>query len=434
MTLVSPDALIRLTAIARLAGDALMEHYGDGGASAELKADRTPVTAADKAAHRVIVDALSAWDPASPVVSEEGTIPGPEVRGSWTSFWLVDPLDGTKEFIQRNGEFTVNIARIEHGEPVLGVVYAPALDVMYYAGRGLGAWKREGDEVVTRIGSRPPLPGHAVRVVESRSHPSKELEEWLGSIQVAERLAVGSSLKFCWVAEGRADVYPRFGPTMEWDVAAGDCIFRSSGFNRQRRSALRYNQPELRNQGFVIGLDDRDLETDSGDGRVVWFTGLSGSGKSTIARRVVEILQSERRPVEYLDGDAIRDIFPATGFSREEREAHIRRVGYLASRLERHGVTVVVSLISPYEASRQFVRGRCRHFIEVFVSTPLDECERRDVKGLYAKARRGEIKQFTGIDDPYEPPRNPELTLETVGVSVDAAVERVMAVLQPRGA
>lgn len=159
---------------------------------------------------------------------------------------------------------------------------------------------------------------------------------------------------------------------------------------------------------------------------VVWFTGLSGAGKSTIARGVLGEL--ERRAVrhEALDGDVIRDIFPATGFTRPERDAHIRRVGWLASRLEHHGVFVIASLVSPYEASRQFVRGLCRNFIEVYVATSLAECERRDVKGLYARARRGEIAHFTGIDDPYEPPDAPELTLDTAKLSVAEAVDAVL--------
>jgi adenylylsulfate kinase len=281
-----------------------------------------------------------------------------------------------------------------------------------------------------RITSRPPLPQHGLRVAESRSHPSKELEAYLATLPVVERVPAGSSLKFCWVAEGKADLYPRFGPTMEWDVAAGDCIFRWSCAGRPRRSDLVYNQPELRNQGFVIGLSDRDLETASGAGRVIWFTGLSGSGKSTIARRVVEALEKTGRPVEYLDGDAIREVFPATGFTRPERDAHIRRVGWVASRLERHGVTVVASLVSPYEASRAFVRGLSRRFVEIWVSTPFDVCAARDVKGLYARARAGEIPNFTGLDDPYEAPTAPELTLDTTHLAVDDAVQRVLSYLE----
>jgi 3'(2'), 5'-bisphosphate nucleotidase len=423
---VAPDTLVRLAALAVEAGRATMVHYHAGVAVAQ-KGDKGPVTAADTAAHAIIVQALAAWDPETPIVSEEGEIPGPEVRRSWTRFWLVDPLDGTKEFIQRNGEFTVNIALIEDGEPVLGVIFAPALDLLYYAGKGLGSWKREGTGTPVRITSRPPLPQHALRVAESRSHPSKELEAYLATIPVAERVPAGSSLKFCWVAEGKADIYPRLGPTMEWDVAAGDCIFRNSGERGPRRSELVYNQPELKNQGFVIGLSDSELQTGSGEGMVLWFTGLSGSGKSTIAREVVAALEAQGRPVEYLDGDAIRDIFPATGFTRPERDAHIRRVGWVASRLERHGVTVVASLVSPYEESRQFVRGLCRNFVEIYVATPFAECARRDVKGLYAKAQAGLIKNFTGLDDPYEAPSHPELAMDTTQVPVQDAVAQVLA-------
>lgn len=163
---------------------------------------------------------------------------------------------------------------------------------------------------------------------------------------------------------------------------------------------------------------------------VVWFTGLSGSGKSTIATRVYEELKARSYKVERLDGDTVREIFPATGFTRPERDQHVRRVGFLASRLERQGVFVVASFVSPYQDSRDFVRGQCRNFLEVWVSTPIEECERRDVKGLYARARRGEIVNFTGVDDPYEPPTAPELILDTTSLTVDESVARVMGELE----
>ena len=130
--------------------------------------------------------------------------------------------------------------------------------------------------------------------------------------------------------------------------------------------------------------------------------------------------------VEYIDGDALREVFPNTGFTRAEREEHLRRTGYMASRLAAHGVTVVASFVSPYRESRDFIRKHCRKFVEIYVATPLDECERRDVKGLYARARRGEIKNFTGIDDPYETPEHPELTLDTRALSVEECVARVL--------
>ncbi len=159
---------------------------------------------------------------------------------------------------------------------------------------------------------------------------------------------------------------------------------------------------------------------------VVWFTGLSGSGKSTIAERVVAALERAGTPVEYLDGDLVRAVFPATGFSREERDQHIRRIGFLASLLEKHGVTVVASFVSPYRDARAFVRGMCRNFIEVYVATPLAECERRDVKGLYAKARRGEMPLVTGISDTYEPPQHPELPIDTTPTPLEKACKLVM--------
>jgi adenylyl-sulfate kinase len=159
---------------------------------------------------------------------------------------------------------------------------------------------------------------------------------------------------------------------------------------------------------------------------VLWFTGLSGAGKSTVACAVNAALGMRGVRTEFLDGDAVRAFAP-TGFSRSERDGHVRRVGFLASRLEHHDVTVVCALISPYEEARRYVRGLCRRFIEVYVSTPLTECERRDVKGLYARARRGEIVNFTGIDDPYEPPHEPELVLDTTTITVDEAAARVLA-------
>jgi adenylylsulfate kinase len=159
---------------------------------------------------------------------------------------------------------------------------------------------------------------------------------------------------------------------------------------------------------------------------VLWFTGLSGSGKSTIAVRVHEELVKRGGAVEYIDGDALREVFPNTGFTRADREEHLRRTGYMASRLAAHGVTVVASLVSPYRESRDFVRRLCPSFVEIYVSTPLEECERRDVKGLYARARRGEIRNFTGIDDPYEAPEHPELTLDTRALSVEQCVAAVL--------
>ncbi len=165
---------------------------------------------------------------------------------------------------------------------------------------------------------------------------------------------------------------------------------------------------------------------------VVWFTGLSGSGKSTISTWVAADLRRRGLKVEELDGDSIRHIFPNTGFTKADRDVHIKRVGYLASKLEGNGVFVVASFVSPYRESRDFVRSLCRNFVEVHVATPIEECERRDTKGLYAKARRGEIHNFTGIDDPYEPPVAPDLVVDTTRVSVEDAGGQVVEILRQR--
>lgn len=162
---------------------------------------------------------------------------------------------------------------------------------------------------------------------------------------------------------------------------------------------------------------------------VLWFTGLSGSGKTTLADLVYESLVKEKIKVEKLDGDIVREIFPKTGFSRNERIEHVKKSGFIASMLERNGIVVVASFISPYKESRDFVRSKCLNFIEVYVRASLEECERRDVKGLYRKARAGEIKNFTGIDDPYEEPGAPEIVIDTEKETVEESVGKIMGYL-----
>lgn len=239
--------------LARHAGEAILDVYATD-FDVERKADDSPVTQADLAAHRIICDGLQRIDPQTPQISEEGTIPPHEVRRDWQAFWIVDPLDGTKEFVKRNGEFTVNIARVEHGRPVLGVVHAPVKGLTYFATADGGSWKQQGAQPPQRITSRRAAPDRPLVVVSSRSHGSVKLAEFLEQYDVKEHLHAGSSLKFCLVAEGRANVYPRFGPTMEWDVAAGDCVYRYSAERGEHASPLTYNKPNLRNGEFVIGF------------------------------------------------------------------------------------------------------------------------------------------------------------------------------------
>lgn len=215
-----------LRRIGRAAGAAIMAIYPTDFAI-EHKQDQSPLTAADRAAHDVIARELAALEPRWPLLSEESPASAVAERRSWNRYWLVDPLDGTREFIKRNGEFTVNIALIDAHRPVLGVVYAPVIDIEYWAAADLGAWRRSAGQT-TRIhvaGHAPPVP----RVVGSRSHANQALADYLARLGAHELSSIGSSLKICLVAEGRADLYPRFGPTREWDTAAAQAVLENAG-------------------------------------------------------------------------------------------------------------------------------------------------------------------------------------------------------------
>ncbi len=245
----------KIAEIAKNAGAAIMSIYA-GDHSVEFKDDKSPLTAADKASHEVIMAGLTTHFPDIPILSEEGKEIPYEDRKGWKRFWLVDPLDGTKEFIKRNGEFTVNIALIEGNAPVLGVVYVPAQDRLYCGVVGEGARCEVGGPrpEVKEIKVRQPDPEKGLTVVMSRSHPSPELEEYLKDIKVAEALPVGSSLKLCVVAEGKADLYPRLGPTMEWDTAAGQAVVIAAGgsVRTPEGTPLAYNKENLLNPYFIV--------------------------------------------------------------------------------------------------------------------------------------------------------------------------------------
>src|SRR5690625_3419658 len=247
-----------VTKLAIQAGAKILEYYKKP-IQVEAKSDNSPLTQADLAAHDIISDGLKKITPNIPLISEEGGIAEYGEREKWTTFWLVDPLDGTKEFIKKNGEFTVNIALIDGGEPVLGVVYVPDMNTTYYASREAGAFKQVGDEKPRRIYSEASKPGEPLTAVQSRSHGSDALISQLEEkgLRVTETLPAGSSIKFCLVAEGRADIYPRMGPTMEWDVAAGDCVYRYSASQGAHSSPLRYNKPDLKNDSFLIGITEQ---------------------------------------------------------------------------------------------------------------------------------------------------------------------------------
>lgn len=237
------------------AGDAILDYYQDD-IQVERKEDDSPLTKADLASHNVIIDFLKEINPEIPIISEEGGIPDHEERSKWQTYWLIDPLDGTKEFIKKNGEFTVNIALIEDRNPVLGVVHIPAKKITYLGQKSDGSYKIDRDGVKTRIYSSKPDKSKPVTIVSSRSHGASDTEERLQAMgfKIGKSVEAGSSLKFCLVAEGLADIYPRFGPTMEWDTAAGDAVFRYSGKDDARNSPIVYNKESMKNGEFIIGL------------------------------------------------------------------------------------------------------------------------------------------------------------------------------------
>ena len=249
----SPDVIEKLCRLAKEAGSVIMSIY-ESNFEVQYKADRSPLTAADKASHKVIVEGLKIAFPAIPILSEEGADIDYAKRKKWERFWLVDPLDGTKEFIKHNGEFTVNIALIEGQAPILGLIYVPAQDKLYWGLAGNGAWKRQGNNKPEVIKVRKPNREKGLTIVMSRSHPSPELENYLKKMKIAEALPMGSSLKFCAVAEGKADLYPRFGPTMEWDTAAGNAIVLAAGGQvaTLEGGTLKYNKAIWLNPFFIV--------------------------------------------------------------------------------------------------------------------------------------------------------------------------------------
>lgn len=247
-----PD-IERLLKIAVDAGQAILTVYNNPEEAGliKLKTDESPLTLADEASHTIIEQGLQALTPGIPILSEEGAdIPFGQ-RRDWESFWCVDPLDGTKEFIRRNGEFTVNIALVQDRQPVLGVIYVPVTGTLYYGGPGMGSFKRTSDGQTSPI--RVAADEAEWVAVGSRSHASPEEAQVLNQYPIARSITAGSSLKFCLVAEGKAQLYYRHGPTMEWDTAAGQALVTASGgvMTTPEGAPFVYNKPVLRNGGFL---------------------------------------------------------------------------------------------------------------------------------------------------------------------------------------
>ncbi|MBC8552767.1 MAG: 3'(2'),5'-bisphosphate nucleotidase CysQ [Candidatus Brocadiales bacterium] len=274
MDTIQYDKLILTTILAaKRAGEAILDVY-DSDFEVEQKDDKSPLTLADKRSHEIIENVLEQTitvnNSTVPILSEEGKEPPYNERKKWEYFWLVDPLDGTKEFVKKNGEFTVNIALIHKHKPVLGIIYIPVKDIFYFAATNFGTYKLENSAILTDDLSieelidksqRLPLNSNnktTITVVGSRSHTSEEFSEFVRRLNEkygnVEFISSGSSLKLCLVAEGKADVYPRFGPTMEWDTAAGQAIVeqaKGTVIETQANEPLNYNKSNLLNPFFI---------------------------------------------------------------------------------------------------------------------------------------------------------------------------------------
>lgn len=243
--------------IAINAGNAILEIYQQD-IAVEIKSDNSPLTLADKKSNEIIVNGLKNLTPEIPIISEENKLIDYAERKNWKQYWLVDPLDGTKEFIKKNGEFTVNIALVENGTPIAGVVHVPAKNCTYYAQKNQGSFKIENGNT-TPIHLRKLAEDGILKIVGSRSHQTPELLEYVeqqkSKFKEVDFVAAGSSLKFCLIAEGIADVYPRLGPTMEWDTCAGHIVATEAGAEVLRADTLQpltYNKENLLNPYFIV--------------------------------------------------------------------------------------------------------------------------------------------------------------------------------------
>ncbi|KEA64228.1 3'(2'),5'-bisphosphate nucleotidase [Marinobacterium lacunae] len=464
-----PD-LQAIIEIARQAGEKIMAIYAQDFAVYD-KSDSSPLTEADLASHHCIIEGLKKLTPEIPILSEESSKSDIDDRMSWSCYWLIDPLDGTKEFIKKNGEFTVNIALIDNHKPVLGVVHVPAKGVTYYGECGQGAFKTEGGVTQPIKVKALPSEGETWQVVGSRSHQSDEFREFIDTLPNAEIVSMGSSLKLCLVAEGEADLYPRLGPTSEWDTAAAQAVVEAAGglvLAFPSLEPMRYNtrSDTLLNPWFMVcaavsevwasgrthqpkgaqyEFRDHDSQAQvvwnhtsvtpevrakqkNQHPRCIWFTGLSGSGKSTLANALEKALVEKGYHTMLLDGDNVRHgLCKDLGMSEADRTENIRRVGELAKLMTEAGLIVITAFISPFRADREAARALFDDgdFIEVYVEAPLEVCEQRDPKGLYERARKGEIRDFTGVDSPYQKPVIPEIIANTSKYDVISIIKNI---------
>jgi len=420
-----------------------------GALESRSKTDSSPVTAADVEADRILKETLLGAFPEDGWLSEETADDSRRLERD--RVWIVDPIDGTREFVEGVPEYAVSVALAEKGRVVVGTIVNPAREEVFEAARGHGAFLN-GEP----IRADHPLSGRPV-VELSRSDIRKGLYD--GANALFDIRPCGSiAYKLARLAAGLSDGVVSITPKNEWDVAAGVILVEEAGgkvgsiaggtfsFNRrdpllpdlvagtaEAFDLLRSTAAELSSPSEAESRRRRNLGQ---QGCVVWLTGLSGSGKTTLARALESVLLREGHPAYVLDGDKIRQgLNRDLGFSPEDRDENIRRIGEVAALFADAGVIAITSFISPYREGRRRARRAAPEgrFLEVFLDVPLSVCEERDPKGLYKKARRGEIEQFTGVSAPYEKPLHPELVLHTDRLSISECVEKIRTLLSEAG-
>jgi adenylylsulfate kinase len=351
--------------------------------------------------------------------------------------WIVDPLDGTSEFLAGIPEWSVSIAVVEGGRAVAGGVLNPSTGEMFLGADGIG---------VTISGARECAGPESLelqkRLLVSRREHSEGRWRHFSESHLTVVPTGSVAYRMAQVAAGRAGATCTLGPRHEWDVAAGVALVSAGGgtIHMFNGGAACFNRPTTLVGGlcaFTRSEDGQRImqseDSPAKRGVTIWFTGLSSAGKTTISHAVCGLLRAKGHRVELLDGDVVRtELCKDLGFTQAERNENIRRIGFVADLLTRNGVIAIVSAISPYRATRDEMRSRIGDFIEVYVNAPLAICEARDVKGLYRKARSGLLPQFTGLDDPYEPPLAPEIECRTDREALPESVDRVIQYLDDR--
>ncbi len=411
---------------------------------------------AGKESHRLIKEGLIELYPDIPIISDEEKDISYDEMSQIEYFWFIDPIDGIKEFINKVGDFTVNIALIKGRAPILGVIYIPVDEIIYYAEKGNGAWKKSKNKKPVQINTSYTTPEEGLVLLKSRSHPSLDLKRFVSNFFINKAVPMGSSKKFCVLAEGKADIYPRLTPTGEWDTAAGQCIVEEAGglVVDINHKPISYKKRQFINDNFIVYSSINTMlfkpksenipihhatiqrkhmeELNKHRSCIIWLTGLSGSGKSTLAHAIQEQLHYLGCRSFVLDGDNVRHgLNKDLGFSVFDRQENIRRIGEVTKLMMESGMIVLAAFISPYKRDRYMVRKLIPEgdFIEIYCACSLEICEKRDVKGHYKKARAGEIIGFTGISSPYEEPENPELTLNTGETLLSECVDEVIKYL-----